>query len=123
MKTIIFDIDNTITRTIGTKYDLAKPIKSRIKMINKLYDQGNIIKIFTSRYMGKCNGNIQLIKKKFYNKTVNQLNNWGLKYHNLIMGKPIFDIFVDDKAFNSKDKKLKKILKNCLLKSNTILKK
>ena len=39
------------------------------------------------------------------------------------MGKPIFDIFVDDKAFNPKDKKLKKILKNCLLKSNTILKK
>jgi hypothetical protein len=29
------------------------------------------------------------------------------------MGKPIFDIFVDDKAFNPKDIKLKKNLKNC----------
>lgn len=112
MKIIIFDIDNTLARTVATKYNLAKPIKSRIKIINELYDKGNIIKIFTSRYMGKCNGNVRLIKKKFYKKTINQLNNWGLKYHELIMGKPIFDIFIDDKAFNSKDKKLKKILKN-----------
>lgn len=112
MRIIIFDIDNTIARTVATKYNLAKPIKSRIKIINKLYDKGNIIKIFTSRYMGKYNGNVKLIKKKFYKKTINQLNNWGLKYHELIMGKPIFDIFIDDKAFNPKDKRIKKILKN-----------
>jgi len=112
MKIIIFDIDNTIAKTAGTKYNIAIPIKSRIKRINKLYDKGNIIKIFTSRYMGKYNGNVELIKKKFYKKTVTQLNNWGLKYHELIMGKPIFDIFVDDKAFNPKDRRLKKILKN-----------
>jgi hypothetical protein len=41
----------------------AKPIKSKIKIINQLFDKGHIIKVFTSRYMGKHNGNVNLIKK------------------------------------------------------------
>ena len=36
MKIIIFDIDNTIATTEGTKYHLSKPIKSKIKKINEL---------------------------------------------------------------------------------------
>ena len=30
MKIFIFDIDNTIAKTKGTKYQAAKPIKSKI---------------------------------------------------------------------------------------------
>ena len=66
MKIIIFDIDNTIAMTSGIKYHLSKPIKSKIKKINQLYERGYIIKIFTARYMGKHSGNIKLIKNKFY---------------------------------------------------------
>ena len=32
-----------------------------------------------------------------------QLKMWGCKYHELIMGKPHADIFIDDKAMNSED--------------------
>ena len=32
-----------------------------------------------------------------------QLDIWGYKYHELIMGKPHADIFIDDKAMNSED--------------------
>jgi len=110
MKVIIFDIDNTIAITSGIKYHLSKPIKSKIKKINQLYESGYIIKIFTARYMGKHSGNVKLIKKKYYKKTFNQIKSWGLKFHELIMGKPIFDLFIDDKAYNVKDKKLNKIL-------------
>lgn len=63
MKILIFDIDNTISKTKGTKYQIAKPIKSKIKIINRLFDKGHIIKIFTSRYMGKYNGDVNFIKK------------------------------------------------------------
>jgi hypothetical protein len=59
--------------------------------------------------MGKHNGNVNLIKKKYYRKTYNQITNWGLKFHELIMGKPIFDLFIDDKAYNANDKNLDKI--------------
>jgi capsule biosynthesis phosphatase len=116
-KIIIFDIDNTICRTTNKKYNLSKPYKNKIKLINDLYKKGNIIKIFTARYMGSHNGNINLINKKYYKKTLKQLKKWELNFHELIMGKPIFDLFVDDKAYNTRDKKLKKILDN-LIKNN-----
>jgi hypothetical protein len=114
MKIFIFDIDNTISKTKGTKYQAAKPIKSRIKIINQLFDKGHIIKIFTSRYMGKHNGNVNFIKKNYYKITEKQLKSWGLKFHNLIFGKPIFDFLIDDKAYNIKDKKLNKIFYNSI---------
>ena len=110
MKILIFDIDNTISKTKGTKYQIAKPIKSKIKIINRLFDKGHIIKIFTSRYMGKYNGDVNFIKKKYHKRTEIQLKSWGLKFHDLIFGKPIFDFLIDDKAFNVRDKKLNKIL-------------
>ena len=28
---------------------------------------------------------------------------WGAKYHNLLLGKPAYDIFIDDKSFNSEE--------------------
>lgn len=113
-KILIFDIDNTIAITRAKKYNFAKPIKSKIKIINKLYERGYIIKIFTSRYMGKHKGNIVLIKKLYYNHTVKQLKSWNLKFHELLFGKPIFDFFIDDKAYNSLDPKLKKIFNRLL---------
>jgi hypothetical protein len=116
MKIIIFDIDNTIAITKGNKYSVARPILSKIKIINKLYENGHIIKIFTSRYMGKHKENTNLIKRIYYKKTYRQLKKWGLKFNELIFGKPIFDYFIDDKAFNSKDKKLHKIFSNLIKK-------
>jgi FMN phosphatase YigB (HAD superfamily) len=110
-KIIIFDIDNTLCKTKELNYKKSKPLKSRIKTLNKLYDNGHIIKIFTARYMGKHNGDIPLIKKKYYKKTIDQLKKWGVKFHELIMGKPVFDIFIDDKSYNTKDQILKKIFK------------
>ena len=111
MKKIIicFDIDNTICKTIGNKYHLAKPISSKIKKINKLYENGYYIKIFTARYMGRCNESIKCAKKKGFLKTKKQLDHWKVKYHELIMGKPSFDILVDDKSLNYDQNWLKEI--------------
>ena len=39
-------------------------------------------------------------KKKGYSLTLKQLNKWGLKFHKLLMGKPSYDIIIDDKAIN-----------------------
>ena len=60
-KLFCFDIDNTICITKGKKYSKSKPIKEVVNLINKLYSEGHVIKIFTSRYMGRNNDNI-----KFY---------------------------------------------------------
>ena len=35
--------------------------------------------------------------------TQKQLDDWGAKYHELIMGKPHADLFIDDKGMNCND--------------------
>ena len=41
-------------------------------------------------------------KKKGLSLTKSQLKKWGLKYHKLIMGKPSYDFFIDDKNLGFK---------------------
>lgn len=97
-----FDIDNTICKTIGNNYKKSVPIKKNINSINYLHKKGHHIKIFTSRYMGRAKSNSTLAKKLGYKKTLSQLKSWGLNFDELIMGKPRFDFYVDDKNLNFK---------------------
>ena len=90
---IYVDIDNTITSTIDMDYKGAVPLLDRINHINSLYDKGHTITYWTAR--GTQSGIDWSIL------TENQLNEWGAKYHYLLFRKPAFDIFIDDKTFNS----------------------
>jgi hypothetical protein len=65
----------------------------RILKINELYEKGNTIVYWTAR--GTMTG------IPWFSVTLEQLKSWGAKFHELRMGKPAFDIFIDDKAFNS----------------------
>jgi uncharacterized HAD superfamily protein len=96
-KIICIDIDNTICRTKLSQYRKSKPNKKIISYINKLYDSGYIIKIYTARYMGRFKDNKILAKKYGYAKTVKQLKKWKVNFHVLHMGKPSADIYIDDK--------------------------
>lgn len=108
-KIFCFDIDGVICRTFKSDYKKSIPIKKNIKRINNLYNKGHIIKIFTARFMGRTKDNSTLAKKKGFKFTLLQLKKWNLKYHKLIMGKPSYDYFVDDKAFNNLSDLMKKI--------------
>jgi hypothetical protein len=101
-KKFCFDIDGVICKTIKNKYKLSKPNKAVIKTINKLYQRGNYIIIFTSRYMGRNKENVFKSKKQGFQFTYNQLVSWKLKFHKLILGKPSYDLIVDDKALGFK---------------------
>jgi hypothetical protein len=57
--------------------------------------------VYTARGMSQFNGNVIEIYSKLYNKTNRQLNSWGLKYHQLVMGKIHYDVLIDDKVLNS----------------------
>lgn len=105
-KIYVVDIDGTIC-TNGEcgvcKYEGSTPIKERIDIINKLYDEGNVIKYFTARGMGRYNDDAEKAKDKFYNLTKMQLDIWGCKYHELILGKPSADVYIDDKGIKDND--------------------
>lgn len=91
---IYVDIDETIcTSPESRDYALAEPIKERIDKINELYDKGNTIVYWTAR------GTVTGIDWKPV--TLKQFEKWGVKCHGLMMGKPNYDLFIDDKNINS----------------------
>ena len=95
---IVFDLDGTLCNNTDGEYELAAPIVERISKVNELYDEGNHITIFTARGMGRFLGDSSKARKAFEVLTRNQLNAWGVKYHDLILGKPSADIYIDDKG-------------------------
>lgn len=91
----VFDIDGTLTLPDSEKdYTNATPDKEAIAEVNRLYEAGHDITLFTAR--GASSG------KQWHSLTVLQLKEWGVKYHKLIdEGKPSWDVFVDDKAISA----------------------
>ena len=103
-KTYVIDIDGTICDwESGRDYTLANPFPKRIKEINKLYDKGNTIKYFTARGMGRYAGRSDKAIESFYAITESQLDRWGCKYHELILGKPAGDYYIDDKGIGANE--------------------
>ncbi len=98
-----FDIDDTICKHVSGDYNKSEPYRDRIEKVNKLYDEGNYIMYFTARGMGRYEGDAKKATDAFWILTNDQLKSWGCKYHELILGKPHVDIFVDDKGINSED--------------------
>lgn len=97
---IYIDIDETICTTPGSKniardYSFAVPIKENIQKANKLYDAGHTITYWTAR--GTKTG------IDWYDITYKQLKNWGVKFHDLKMKKPAYDLFICDKVLNTED--------------------
>jgi CMP-N,N'-diacetyllegionaminic acid synthase len=110
-KVICFDLDGVLCSTSENNYLQSRPIKKNIKLVNKLYADGYKIKIFTARYMGRSNNNKKIATLRAKKITLNQLKLWKVKFHELIFGKPTYDIFVDDKALFFKKNWSKYLLK------------
>lgn len=91
MKVIYVDIDETICTTPKSRdYQDAEPIYKNIEKINKLYDDGNTIVYWTARGSRK--------QINWYELTKSQLDSWGVKYHEVRVDKPYYDLFIDDKT-------------------------
>ena len=95
MTVYCFDIDGTICTNTEGDYEQAVPFKEVIEEINQLYDKGHRILLYTAR--GSTTG------IDWTDLTRNQLKEWNVRYHELFMGKPTADIYVDDKAINTVD--------------------
>lgn len=99
----VFDLDNTLCKTENSDYTNAIPLDSRIQIVNRLFDEGNTIIIHTARGMGSTDNNQIKAINKYYSLTEAQLTSWGVKYHNLLLGKPSGDYYIDDKGINDND--------------------
>ena len=93
---IYVDIDETICKTPESRdYSLAVPIQKNINKINNLYDNGHTIIYWTARGTGSGIDWRETTEKQF--------KDWGVKYHELKLKKPIYDLFICDKAIRTED--------------------
>lgn len=88
-----FDIDGTLCST-NCHYKNAEPFIEVIYKVNALYKNNEII-LFTSR--GYKSG---IDWREF---TESQLKGWNVNYHQLILGKPQADLYIDDRCINIDD--------------------
>jgi quercetin dioxygenase-like cupin family protein len=92
MKRYFIDLDNTLCKTENSDYINSSPIIERIKYVNELKTSDNHITIWTARGATSGIDHSELTKK--------QLTEWGVNYDELLMGKPNYDFYIDDKSFN-----------------------
>jgi len=96
---IFVDIDETICNndcsSKNIDYLLSRPNKKNIEVINNYYDEGHEITYWTAR--GALTG------IDWTDLTEKQLLEWGAKYHHLLLNKPSYDFYIDDKSINTAD--------------------
>lgn len=82
--TFIIDLDDTLVKTkkIGGEYKIQFPMQAEINAVNRAYNSGHTIIIYTGRGWDK------------YYQTICHLKEIGVKYNQLIMGRPQ-GIFID----------------------------
>ncbi|KKN82803.1 hypothetical protein LCGC14_0306270 [marine sediment metagenome] len=96
VKTIAFDLDNTLCSSIRVKHpeDIlrVKPRQKWLLIIRELKNRGHKIVIFTSR--DSCGKDARKLTKLW-------LDEHNIPYDSLITNKPHYDIFIGDRLFSS----------------------
>lgn len=95
---ICFDIDGVLRTQTKGDYENAKAIPDAINLVNKLYGEGYHITLYTSSFMGRSKNDQRAAYEAGFAFNKEQLASWGVKYHELFMGKPPTDILIDDRA-------------------------
>ena len=97
--TLSVDCDGGIAdKAHGGDYSKASPLTYGIEQVNKLYDKGYTIILYTARYGDRAQGNIHLQYEHGYREWTDWLEKHGVKYHHAFMGKPAGAMYIDDKA-------------------------
>jgi len=108
----VFDLDNTLVTypVIPKDYSTVKPINKMINLVRKLKDDGHTIIIYTARRMHTHGHNIGSVIKDIGKITFATLDKFEIPYDELIFGKPLGDIYIDDRAYNPYDDRIFKLL-------------
>ncbi len=89
-RSLVVDIDGVLATIVpGNDYTLSQPMPENIARVNALFDAGHHIVLFTAR--GSKTG------IDWRSTTEAQMAEWGVRYHELRLGKPAADHYIDDR--------------------------
>lgn len=94
---LCIDVDDCVTEWNNDRdYVNFKPDIVMVTMINKLYDEGHHITLYTARGMKSVGPG--RIASEIVPSLLQNLANIGLRFHELLTHKPVYDWIIDDKA-------------------------
>lgn len=98
-KVLVFDVDNTLSKTDNGNYAESLPIMDVLNKLKEYSKNGYYIILYTARNMRKYNGNIGKISAYTLPILIDWLNKWGVPYDEIRIGKPWCEngFYVDDK--------------------------
>ena len=104
-KRVCFDLDSTLVGPpiVPGDYSTCPPMQKNIDLCNYLRRMNHYIIIHTARRMRTHSGNIGAVVRDIGKITIDTLERLGIKYDELIFGKPYADVYIDDKAVNAND--------------------
>ena len=97
---IVFDLDDTISVHYNRDFANAVPIKETVEKIRKLKRDGCEIYIYSARGQNSCQGDLALIEKRNRAQIEDWLEKNNVPHDRLIFGKPLGDLYVDDKGIS-----------------------
>jgi capsule biosynthesis phosphatase len=102
-RAIVFDVDGTICpkKGVNQTYDDVVPHAEMLKRLREYRERGFYIILATSRNMNTYNGNIGLIVANTAKQLMRWLDDHGVPYDELHLGKPWqgnAGFYVDDKS-------------------------
>lgn len=108
----VFDLDNTLVTypVIPKDYTSVLPIKKMIDLVIHLKNSGHYIIIYTARRMATHGHNVGAVIKDIGKITFDTLEKFNIPYDELVFGKPLGDIYIDDRAYNPYDERLYKLI-------------
>lgn len=95
---IVFDLDDTISVHRNRDFANASPIQETIEKIRALKKDGCEIIIYSARGQASCKGDIALIEKHNREQIETWLEKHSVPYDCLLFGKPLGDLYIDDKG-------------------------
>lgn len=101
--TAVFDLDDTICRHENRAYATAVPIMPTIEKIQRLKKDGWEIIIYSARGQHSCNGYLPLIEERNRATVEKWLKEHNVPFDRIVFGKPLGDIYVDDKGVSLED--------------------
>ena len=99
---VCFDLDHTLVTypTISGDYRTVQPINKMIELSRQLKQEGHTIIIYTARRMETHRNNVGAVIRDIGKITIDTLEQFQIPYDELLFGKPIADMYIDDRAVN-----------------------
>jgi capsule biosynthesis phosphatase len=99
---VCFDLDNTLVSypTVPGDYTTVEPVVEMVALAQRLHAEGHTVIIHTARRMKTHGGNVGAVVKDIGRITFDTLEKFNIPYDELIFGKPIADVYIDDRAVN-----------------------